>query len=797
MSENRDIDQIEQDEVEQMIEEARRQGFLGEESISQVLGRIDGARESFPVELLADQLGLPDSTVSGLLDSIREHATAARKRKGDESGGSSSEISVGEMEILHSSTDLSSRYDHVCQINRGGMGEILRALDPHANREVAIKILPHERRDHLRACSKFLQEARLTAGLDHPNIVPIYEVGFSSEWGLYYSMKLVQGKTLAETLALCRPGGRLGVYGRGRALRDFLKVCEAMALAHSRGVIHRDLKPSNIMLGAFGEVVVMDWGLAKQIDTGRDSHESEILGPFGVSRDSVTSGSSSPYTTVEGAVMGTAAYMPPEQAAGQISEIDVRSDIYSLGAILYEILTLTPPFRGRDRNVLMDQVRSGKFDPPGERAPEERVPRELEAAVLKAMSRKKEERYAQVDALQADIEAFLEGRTLVAAEYTTWQRAIKWMSRNRMACVVGVGVFFFALFFQLAQIGLERWESEVRFREHVEEAHRYMKRTGSIEGLMAVGSGVGKRRTPLDTESPEKDLRRRLAMGNYLAAARELERALRIQPEVHSVRSERIELGVAIGRMALAGNEYLLARRAFEELEAYGFSPDRSRLWQERVRTARSALLEERARRLRFIIEDLDRGMARKDRPQDAPLLTDYVFESVTFRDRQTVGILGGLLKSLIRKKEGTPESLRAWTQNERDQATYACRVLGRLGFSEAVTPLSEWLDALSDPERFQPGLRDSAMAVEAGLALCNTRRPESLASLLRARARFGLNSPFWERILSRIGRVPVEGGLPDPTAADFFSRANLLLDQMRWDEAIEAFSRAIDRDPE
>ncbi len=332
------------------------------------------------------------------------------------------------------------------ELARGGMGVILEAVDPDLGRAIAIKVLPPDDRAGAEGVRRFLREARITGQLEHPNIVPIHELGRTPDGLAYFSMKLVRGRSMEDVLLGLRRVRSTEelLAARRKLLGDFLRVCEAVAYAHSRGVIHRDLKPANIMLGEFGEVLVMDWGIARVLRGGAADRADE-------SGDRVAPEAGAALVTLDGSIMGTPAYMPPEQAAGDVEAIDARSDVYSLGAVLYHVLTLAAPFGGRDVTQLLREIQDGDFVPPGERAPDAKIPRELEAVVMKAMSRRPVRRYPRVEDLRADVEAWLGGQTLGAVRYSSWQRLAKWVARNRavaalvavasLAVVVVVAVF--------------------------------------------------------------------------------------------------------------------------------------------------------------------------------------------------------------------------------------------------------------------------------------------------------------------------------------------------------------------
>jgi serine/threonine protein kinase len=373
-----------------------------------------------------------------------------------------------------------SRYVLEGEIARGGMGAVLRAVDRDIRREVAVKYLLDQASASGRL--RFVEEAQITGQLEHPNIVPIHELGRDALGRLFFTMKLVKGRSLAQVLEGLRgePGATRHTaatdYTLGRLLTILVNVCHALAYAHARGVIHRDLKPGNIMVGDFGEVYVMDWGLAKVRnpragDAGQEAgappqaiplpaSKTAILPPARVAAmpapmavpmsDTFTAGSGSSRATAPvvtdrvlqeeltraGAIMGTPVYMAPEQAVGRIEAIDQRSDVYALGAILYEILTLQPPVEtaGGGRAILM-RVANGEIVPLEQRIRQthrkRRVPAELAAMAMKALSKEPAQRYPTVEAFRRDLELYLEGRSVSAKEDTRKEMLIKFVKRNK------------------------------------------------------------------------------------------------------------------------------------------------------------------------------------------------------------------------------------------------------------------------------------------------------------------------------------------------------------------------------
>jgi serine/threonine protein kinase len=300
--------------------------------------------------------------------------------------------------LLAACDESAGRYVEQGFIGRGGMGEVALCVDRNIRRRVAMKrMLPSTAADPKRR-ARFVEEAQVTGQLQHPNIVPVYELEKDATGTVYFTMKPVEGRSLADLLEAVKQGRESPSLVE--LLQIFLKVCDGVAFAHSRGVVHRDLKPSNIMLGDYGEVLVMDWGLAKIM--GRDDIRADEL---------VTSTrlESAPELTMEGTALGTPAYMPPEQATGKLEQIDHRSDIYSLGAILYEILTLERAVEGHERTEVLLKAAAGRIVRPQERARGRRMPAELCDVAMKCLAKRREDRYPSVADLRSEIQLFLEG----------------------------------------------------------------------------------------------------------------------------------------------------------------------------------------------------------------------------------------------------------------------------------------------------------------------------------------------------------------------------------------------------
>ncbi len=369
------------------------------------------------------------------------------------------------------------RYEIECELAHGGMGVVYRAFDRDLRRVVAMKVLRDERlrvdradpalKD--RALARFIDEAQITGQLDHPGIVPVHEMGLDADGRLFFTMPLVRGRELGRLFALAREK-REG-WSLQRLLTVFVRVCEAVAYAHSKGVVHRDLKPSNVMVGAFGETYVMDWGLARVIADVRASVEGEASAAAIISepRERAERATGSAYATRQGAVIGTPAYMSPEQAAGQLERIGPRSDVYAIGAMLYQLLAGTMPYADSTANLTPGALIAARLvrapTPIADLAPS--TPRELIAICAKAMAEDPQLRYSSALALAEDLEAFLGKRAVRALDAGPLYLAQLALRRNaRLAAACGVG-----LLATLSLLARDAWKSRVNARELAQRAH--------------------------------------------------------------------------------------------------------------------------------------------------------------------------------------------------------------------------------------------------------------------------------------------------------------------------------------
>ena len=430
------------------------------------------------------------------------------------------------------------------ELARGGMGAVLDARDNRLGRNVAMKVML-QRAAGAAERQRFLQEARVLSQLAHPNIVPVYDLGADAQGRLFYTMKLVQGVTLHEVVGKLKAGDRetLAKFPLNTLLNIFQKVCNAVAFAHSRGILHRDLKPQNVMVGVFGEVLVMDWGLAKILPGSPAADEAARALPFqkqfsqagpadalpeesaaaargkegGIAAFSETVADGAPSVapteaqpvlndsaalsagpadseaaapaaaarvavTLDGAVVGTPHYMSPEQAQGRVNELDARADVFSLGAILYELLVLRPPVEGRTLDEVLEKVRNGIITPPSSRRapvpgarpppptevleaaqtpalphlPGGRVPAALSAVVMKALKVDKAHRYQSVAALSAEVAAYQGGFATAAEEAGALTQLLLLLRRHRTATAALAALLVLSAGFVLKLMASER-----------------------------------------------------------------------------------------------------------------------------------------------------------------------------------------------------------------------------------------------------------------------------------------------------------------------------------------------------
>ncbi|MEM7313691.1 MAG: serine/threonine-protein kinase, partial [Planctomycetota bacterium] len=409
---------------------------------------------------------------------------------------------------------------------KGGLGEVLIAHDSELNRKVALKRIQSWHADQTDSRNRFVVEAEITGALEHPGIVPIYGKGTMDDGRPFYAMRYIEGQSLKAAIEQhyrdrSQTANDSSVAFR-KLLSAYIDACNTIAFAHSRGVLHRDIKPGNIMLGPFGETHVVDWGLAKILD-GPQLEPSENP-PLKVS-----SGSSLAPTQL-GSTIGTPTYMSPEQAAGDPTKLDIRSDTYSLGATLYTILTGEMPFEKNSQ--ILEHVQEGSFRRPT--SVRNGVPRPLESICLKAMSRDPDERYASSKGIAEDVERWLADQPVRAHKDSISERFNRMYRRNRNSFLVAATLLLLSLGGLLAANNATRRANEDLTQQVA--LFEQLSEENSIMAFEAVDGGISFTKQGIVVANVVKIFRAYFAENpTSIQARRKLANALRIRGIQHKV----------------------------------------------------------------------------------------------------------------------------------------------------------------------------------------------------------------------------------------------------------------------
>jgi serine/threonine protein kinase/Leucine-rich repeat (LRR) protein len=472
-----------------------------DDSVNRLLAEFDGLldNEDVSVQRVDDgDIGRRSLTITGFMNTMGVSGGV------DLDDGAKSAAAVATLV-----DEQGQKYEMGEVVAKGGMGAIVRARDLNCRRQVAMKVMLEGNHGD-EAILRFIEEGQVTGQLEHPNIVPLHEIGCDASDNLFFTMKFVKGRNLQEILdAICEGDEKtVHEFPLGRLMVIFQKVCDAMAFAHARGIVHRDLKPDNIMVGDFGEVQVMDWGLAKILKKkGRKKRRTPKGAPAAAKQatqkrevaawileevESDRLDASDACRTIAGQIMGTPMYMAPEQAHGNVDAIDPRTDIYALGAILYTVLTLRSPIQGNTMNIILMNVANGEITAP-ERAemhgvaphlPHNRVPESLSAVAMKAMALSQAERYRRVTDLQADITAWQQGFA-TSAEETDTRKMLTLLIKRHKAVSAIAGVSLLVLLGVVAAFLVQlNGESQVAQQKR-ERAKELLADYGEFESLTA------------------------------------------------------------------------------------------------------------------------------------------------------------------------------------------------------------------------------------------------------------------------------------------------------------------------
>ena len=551
------------------------------------------------------------------------------------------------------------RYPIRGQLGAGGMGEVLAVEDASIGRVLAAKVI-RGTIDPARL-AKFEREGRITGRLEHPCIPPVHELGTGADGRPYFTMKRIEGQDLAALLDAERQDGARPVSEAAWApwLSIFTKVCDAIAYAHANGVIHRDLKPANIMVGAFGEVLVMDWGLARELAEEHDD-----------ASDTNADASADTGRTQEGQIVGTPAYMPPEQAAGELSRVGPHSDVYSLGALLYEILTLRPPFEGKSAWEVIAKVTDGALVAPRAAVPARAIPWELEAIVLRAMAREADARYASASALADDVHAYVAGRRVGAARYGLRAAVAKWATQHRAFLRAAAAVVVTALAFagyiatQVVRDRAHRASEVAELRAAIDRADPVAIRARAA-ALVAVA--VDACPDPARRMSPSPSERE--AHASVLSSMRELTARqaslVALVPDDAAAREQLHVTLLAVGALASVAEEQVLAEHALDQAKALGVRPTEAEALLAEVRRARDARHANREARVLELLEQVRTGRLASLEAIDGARI-----EIASYRSRRTVAILiDGLRDVTARMREVTRATLLATATVTPDEA--------------------------------------------------------------------------------------------------------------------------------
>jgi serine/threonine-protein kinase len=663
---------------------------------------------------------------------------------------------------LPAAPDLCGRLQLHGEIARGGMGIIFKGRDTDLGRNIAVKVLQEAHAGNAESVLRFIEEAQISGQLQHPGIAPLYELGRLPDRRPYFTMKLVKGKTLAALLAARREA----TQDRPRLVGIFAQVCQTLAYAHARGVVHRDLKPANVMVGAFGEVQVVDWGLAKVLTEGGDANEQKTQPPPQVSvirtlrSDGIEAIAEAGSHTQMGSVLGTPAYMAPEQARAEMELVDERADVFGLGAILCEILTGRPPFTGKPAEVLR-KAQSGRLD----------------------------EAYARLGACGADAELVALARRYLAAE--PWDRP-----RNATVVATQIDAYLVSVQERLRRAELERAAAAARAKEEARtrrlaeakaaeqrKRHRLTLALAAVVLALAVVGGSGaiwwwqeRAATQREVEGALAEAQAHQAAGLWTEARVALSQAEgrlgRGGPEAlrAKVRQARLDADTVAAldenrfRRVEGWEAFRIGRQTPEAFFAdifrkYGLDAPKTppaqavgRVQQSAIREALLVALHD-WRQIRpvlgFDCSPMDEGLrvtglhrAWIDPKEWRPSVGDLITGVGQGQAGPVVDIRGkdgSEAEKLIRGKLGTTVRLRVLPAGARESREYA---LARGG------PLGAWLEEVlqgADDDAWRRAFRDAeaindtqAMTALAGQAQAWTQPPAILAALARALNRAG-----------------------------------------------------------
>ncbi|RMG15222.1 MAG: hypothetical protein D6731_08820 [Planctomycetota bacterium] len=611
-------------------------------------------------------------------------------------------------------------------LGRGGMGVVYLVHDPLLGRDAALKLV-RGAEEHPSRVRRFRREIKVTARLDHPGIPAVFEAGRTPDGQDYLLMHYVEGESLQDVIAARRrEQSRLGV--QRDLLHALVKVAETVAYAHSRGIVHRDLKPANVMIGAFGEVYVMDWGLARDLAESDEEDRATCTGLGAIQLSDISE------ITQDGVILGTPGYIPPEQAYGE--DVDPRADVFALGAILTEILTGKAPVSGSDLLERVELTRAGQIERPRQR--DRDLNPELDAIAAAAIAFDREDRYESAQAFAEDLLAYLEGRDVSVYSYRIHEQAWRWARRH---ATLSVSLFIAVLLSVAGAVQVTRVRSEQR-----EERRRQCQvltargRAALREGRIASARELFVQALGFEPTNADAVIGKHEA-DRLAAEAREAELARRRREEALA-KARRL---VAAGEAHRARGELEEARRCFEQALAEEGAPAEASeglLAVKALLAKREAEAEVRRRQAR------DAGRARRHLEEARALMSgrrpDYeqaqvaLIKAVAFGSEEARALLAKNEELLLEQRLRERQLARA-----RRDAASAARLVGRGEEAFAAEKLEEakaaFLQALAfqgENEAAQRGLVRVDRALQSRRAARERRRRAKSASALRRRAR-------------------------------------------------------------
>ena len=464
----RELSRSQQTEIEDCVAKFEQQWHLNRcPDISEFLPQDPGLRELVRAELLAIDGEFRQRWESEKSDGVRTMGGIAPQ---NEHLRLESQASSG---FNDDSIRLISNYGAPHQKHAGGLGDVWIVHEPSLGRSVAIKQLQRRWRHHARARHAFLQEVRITSLLEHPGVAPVHAVGETDDGRPCYSMRYIHGETFEQAIDAYHAGGKRPAAKLRELLGHFVTVCNTIAYAHSRGVLHRDLKPANIMIGPYGQTVVIDWGLAKHFQSScpslwDDSLSEAIPSQCALQTDTAVSADEVTRLDIEfeqlqtawGEIVGTPAFMSPEQAAGQISQISACTDVFGLGAVLFKILYNKPPFSGSETVGTLQCASQCEIQYPQSPRTSE-LPRGIVSICTKAMQRLPERRYQDAASLASDIQNWLVGEPISAMRQPMGERLIRFAKRRQtLAITASLSILALCLTAVVAALGIQKERTE-------------------------------------------------------------------------------------------------------------------------------------------------------------------------------------------------------------------------------------------------------------------------------------------------------------------------------------------------